>query len=595
MQLRSQQVRTLAPENDPLKIGMGWTVSDLGKPQILVESTYGDSHPGSAHLNRFVEQAVQAVNEHGGKAARYYATDMCDGIAQGHDGINYSLAHRDAIVNLVEAQANASVYDGGVFIASCDKSMPAMLMSIGRLKDMSAIVVSGGVMEAHTLPEKYVVQDPACKINELLTLEQIGKFDAWEKTGVIPNDQLDYYKQHACPSCGACSFMGTASTMQIMAEALGLMLPGTALMPATAPELKQAAYDAGAQLMKLVEQGITAGDIVTKKSFENAIMVHAAISGSTNATMHLPAIAHEFGIEIDADTFDRMHRGAHYLLNIRPSGDWPAQYFYYAGGVPRVMEEIKSMLYLDVLTVTGKTLGENLEELKKSGFYDHCDEILKQKTANLSIPVSRTDIIHTFADAKGTDGSIAILKGNLAPEGSVIKHTACPKNMFRATLRAKPYDSEEECIAAVLHGEVQPGDAIFIRYEGPRGSGMPEMFYTGEAICADPKLASSVALITDGRFSGASRGPVIGHVSPEAAVGGPIALVEEGDLIQIDIPNRSLAIVGVHGEAKTPGEMEEILARRRAEWQPKEPKYKHGLLKLYSQHAVSPMKGAYME
>ena len=595
MQLRSQQVRTLAPENDPLKIGMGWTVPDLVKPQILVESTYGDSHPGSAHLNRFVEQAVQAVNEHGGKAARYYATDMCDGIAQGHDGINYSLAHRDAIVNLVEAQANASVYDGGVFIASCDKSMPAMLMSIGRLKDMSAIVVSGGVMEAHTLPEKYVVQDPACKINELLTLEQIGKFDAWEKTGVIPNDQLDYYKQHACPSCGACSFMGTASTMQIMAEALGLMLPGTALMPATAPELKQAAYDAGAQLMELVEQGITAGDIVTKKSFENAIMVHAAISGSTNATMHLPAIAHEFGIEIDADTFDRMHRGAHYLLNIRPSGDWPAQYFYYAGGVPRVMEEIKSMLHLDVMTVTGKTLGENLEELKKSGFYDHCDKILKQKTANLSIPVSRTDIIHTFADAKGTDGSIAILKGNLAPEGSVIKHTACPKNMFRATLRAKPYDSEEECIAAVLHGEVQPGDAIFIRYEGPRGSGMPEMFYTGEAICADPKLASSVALITDGRFSGASRGPVIGHVSPEAAVGGPIALVEEGDLIQIDIPNRTLAIVGVHGQAKTPGEMEEILARRRAEWQPKEPKYKKGLLKLYSQHAVSPMKGAYME
>ena len=258
MQLRSQQVRTLAPENEPLKIGMGWTVPDLSKPQILVESTYGDSHPGSAHLNRFVEQAVQAVNEHGGKAARYYATDMCDGIAQGHDGINYSLAHRDAIVNLVEAQANASVYDGGVFIASCDKSMPAMLMSIGRLKDMSAIVVSGGVMEAYTLPEKYVVQDPACKINELLTLEQIGKFDAWEKTGVISNEQLDYYKHNACPSCGACSFMGTASTMQIMAEALGLMLPGTALMPATAPELATAAYDAGKQLMKLVEKGIRA-------------------------------------------------------------------------------------------------------------------------------------------------------------------------------------------------------------------------------------------------------------------------------------------------------------------------------------------------
>ena len=409
MKLHSQEVRTLAPENDPLKIGMGWSVSDLSKPQIFVESTFGDSHPGSAHLDQFVQQAVQAVNEHGGKAARYFATDMCDGIAQGHDGINYSLPHRDAIVNLVEAQANASVYDGGVFIASCDKSVPAMLMSIGRLKEMSAIMVTGGVMEAHTLPKKYVVNDPACAINDLLTLEQIGKFDAWEKTGVIPNEQLDYYKHNACPSCGACSFMGTASTMQVMAEALGLMLPGTALMPATAPELKQAAYDAGVQMMKLVEQGITAKDIVTKKSFENAIMVHAAISGSTNATMHLPAIAHEFGIEIDADTFDRMHRGAHYLLNIRPSGDWPAQYFYYAGGVPRVMEEIKSMLHLDVLTVTGKTLGENLEELKHNGFYEHCDEILKEKTAHLGIHATREDIIHSFDNAKGTNGSMQFL------------------------------------------------------------------------------------------------------------------------------------------------------------------------------------------
>ena len=412
---------------------------------------------------------------------------------------------------------------------------------------------------------------------------------------MIPGEQLDYYKHNACPSCGACSFMGTASTMQIMAEALGLMLPGTALMPATAAELKQAAYDAGVQLMELVKQCIRAKDIVTQKSFENAIMIHAAISGSTNATMHLPAIAHEFGFEIDANTFDRMHRGAHYLLNIRPSGDWPAQYFYYAGGVPRVMEEIKSMLHLDVMTVTGKTLGENLEDLKRNGFYEHCDEILREKTAQLGISVSRTDIIHTFDDAKGTDGSIAILRGNLAPEGCVIKHTACPKNMFEATLRAKPYDSEEACIAAVLGGEVKPGDAIFIRYEGPRGSGMPEMFYTGEAICADPKLASSVALITDGRFSGASRGPVIGHVSPEAAVGGPIALVEAGDLIRIDIPNRLLAIVGVNGEEKTAEEMDAILAERRAKWQPKPPKYTKGLLKRYAQHAVSPMKGAYME
>lgn len=479
-------------------------------------------------------------------------------------------------------------------MASCDKSMPAMLMSIGRLKDMSAIVVAGGVMEAHELPKKYIVDDPACKINELLTLEQIGKFDAWEKTGVIPNEQLDYYKHHACPSCGACSFMGTASTMQIMAEALGLMLPGTALMPSTAPELKEAAYNAGKQLMDLISKGIKASDIVTKESFENAIMVHAAISGSTNATMHIPAIAHEFGFEIDAETFDRLHRGAHYLLNIRPSGDWPAQYFYYAGGVPRVMEEIKSMLHLDVMTVTGKTLGENLEELKKNGFYEHCDEILREKSKLFGRDIDREEIIHSFENAKGTDGSIAILKGNLAPEGCVIKHTACPKNMFKAVLHARPFDSEEECINAVLHGQVKAGDAIFIRYEGPRGSGMPEMFYTGEAICADPKLASSVALITDGRFSGASRGPVIGHVSPEAAAGGPIAFVEEDDLIEIDVDNRKISIVGIHGERKTPEEIDAVLEQRKANWKGFESKYKTGLLKLYAQHAVSSMKGAYM-
>ena len=595
MELRSQAVRKLAPENDPLKIGMGWKVDDLAKPQIMVESTFGDSHPGSAHLDQFVKEAVQAVNTHGGKAARYFATDMCDGIAQGHDGINYSLPHRDAIVNLVEAQANATVYDGGVFIASCDKSMPAMLMSIGRLKDMSAIVVTGGVMEAHTLPKKYVVNDPACAINDLLTLEQIGKFDAWEKTGVIPNEQLDYYKHNACPSCGACSFMGTASTMQIMAEALGLMLPGTALMPATAPELKQAAYDAGVQVMKLVAEGIKAKDIVTMKSFENAIMVHAAISGSTNATMHLPAIAHEFGFEIDADTFDRMHRGAHYLLNIRPAGDWPAQYFYYAGGVPRIMEEIKSMLHLDAKTVTGKTLGENLEELKKNGFYEHCDALLAEKSKKIGREIKRTDIIRSFDEPIGTNGSIAILRGNLAPEGCVIKHTACPKAMFKATLTARPFDCEEDAIDAILHGRIHPGDAVFIRYEGPRGSGMPEMFYTGEAICSDPALASSVALITDGRFSGASRGPVIGHVSPEAAAGGPIALVEEGDIIELDVEARRLEITGVKGEHKTPEEMDAILAERKANWKGFTSKYTHGLLKLYSQHAVSAMKGAYME
>lgn len=592
---KSQEIRKIAPEMDPLRMGMGWKVEDLGKPQIIVESTYGNSHPGSGHLNVFVEEAVKGVDESGGKAARYYATDMCDGMAQGHDGINYSLAHRDAIVNLVEAQINATTFDGGVFVSSCDKALPAMLMSIGRNKEMSAVVVTGGVMEATAVKEEYLSEDPACKINELLTLEQIGKFSAQFERGEIPEGQLTYYKQHACPSCGACSFMGTASTMQVMAEALGLMLPGTALMPATAPELKEAAYRAGQQLMELVKKGIQAKDIVTMKSFENAIMVHAAISGSTNAVMHISAIAHEFGFEIDADTFDRLHRGAHYLLNIRPAGDWPAQYFYYAGGVPRVMEEIKEVLHLDVMTVTGKTLGENLEDLKKNGFYDHCNEILKEKGKAIGREIAPNDIIRDFDHALGTDGSIAILRGNLAPEGAVIKHTACPKEMFRAKLTAKPFDSEEEAIDAVLKKKIKPGDAVFIRYEGPRGSGMPEMFYTGEAICSDPELAASVALITDGRFSGASRGPVIGHVSPEAAAGGPIALVEEGDLIELDVEARKLAIVGVSGKELPEEEIAGILEERKKNWKGFTSKYDKGLLKLYAQHAVSAMKGAYMD
>ena len=290
-----------------------------------------------------------------------------------------------------------------------------------------------------------------------------------------------------------------------------------------------------------------------------------------------------------------MHRGAHYLLNIRPAGDWPAQYFYYAGGVPRIMEEIRSMLHLDAMTVTGKTLGENLEELKKNGFYEHCDAILAEKSRQIGKEIKRTDIIADFDHAIGTDGSIAILRGNLAPEGCVIKHTACPKNMFQAVLRARPFDSEEEAIDAILHGKIVPGDAVFIRYEGPRGSGMPEMFYTGEAICSDPKLAASVALITDGRFSGASRGPVIGHVSPEAAAGGPIALVEEDDIITLDVERRILAITGVKGEPKTPEEMDVILEERRKNWKGFQTKFTHGLMKLYSQHAVSAMKGAYMD
>ena len=580
MELKSQEMRKLAPELDPLRIGTGWKREDLSKPQIFIESTYGDSHPGSGHLNILVEEVRKGVAQAGGFGARYYVTDICDGESQGTDGINFSLASREMIANMIEIQGNATVSDAGVYLASCDKGMPGNLMGLARV-NIPSVVVPGGTMNAGP---------------EMLTLEQLGMYSAKYQRGEIDEEKLDWAKCNACPSCGACSFIGTASTMQIMAEALGLALPGSALMPATSPDLLAYAREAGKQAVKLAYmENMKPSDIVTMESFENAILVHAAISGSTNCLLHIPALAHEFGIEITGDTFDRLHRGAHYLLDVRPAGRWPAETFYYAGGVPAIMEEIKEHLHLDVMTVTGKTLGENLEDLKKNGFYERCEKWLAQLNERYNTNITRKDIIRPYDEAIGTEGSIAVLKGNLAPEGAVIKHTACPKEMFKAVLRARPFDSEEECLDAVLHHKVQKGDAVFIRYEGPKGSGMPEMFYTSEAISSDKELGKSIALITDGRFSGASTGPVIGHCSPEAVDGGPIALVEEGDLIEIDVEARKLNIIGIHGVKMTEEEVQEVLKQRRLAWKPKERKYKKGVLRLFSELAASPMKGAYLE
>ncbi|WP_026527715.1 dihydroxy-acid dehydratase [Butyrivibrio sp. VCD2006] len=579
MELTSQKMRKLAPELDPLRIGCGWKKEDLGKPQIIIESTAGDSHPGSGHLPMLVEEVRRGIYDAGGFGARYACTDMCDGESQGTDGINYSLASREMIANMIEIHANATPFDGGVYVASCDKGMPGNLMGMARV-NIPGIVVPGGTMSAGP---------------ELLTLEQLGMYSAKYERGEITEEKLNWAKENACPTCGACSFIGTASTMQIMAEAMGLSLPGSALLPATSPDLKEYAYKSGQRIVEMAKEGLKPSDIVTMDSLENAIMVHAAISGSTNTLLHLPAIAHEYGLSIDGDTFDRLHRGAHYILNLRPAGKWPAEFFYYAGGVPAIMEEIRDTLHLDVMTVTGKTLGENLDELKKGGFYERCDKWLTGAAEKYRIQISKEDVIRPFDKAIGTNGSVAVLKGNLAPEGAVIKHTACPPEMFRAVLRARPFDSEEECLDAVLHHKVQKNDAVFIRYEGPKGSGMPEMFYTSEAISSDAELGKSIALITDGRFSGASTGPVIGHCSPEAQAGGPIALVEEGDLIELDVFERKLNIVGICGERKTPEEIEEELAKRRAAWKPKPRKYKSGVLRLFSELAASPMEGAYLK
>ena len=580
MKLKSQEMRKLAPELDPLRIGTGWKPEDLEKTQVMIESTFGDSHPGSGHLDTLVEEVQKGVAKAGGFGARYYCTDICDGESQGTDGINYSLVSREMIANMIEIHANATPFDAGVYLASCDKGMPGNLMGLARV-NIPSVVVPGGTMNAGP---------------EMLTLEQLGMYSAKYQRGEIDKEKLDWAKCNACPGCGACSFIGTASTMQIMAEALGLALPGSALMPASSPDLLTFAREAGEQAVRLASMpDMRPSDIVTMESFENAILVHAAVSGSTNCLLHIPAIAHEFGIEITGDTFDRLHRNARYLLDVRPAGRWPAEVFYYAGGVPAIMEEIQEHLHLDVMTVTGKTLGENLKELKKNGFYERCGKWLADFNRRYQVSLKKEDIIRPYNEALGTDGSIAVLRGNLAPEGAVIKHTACPKEMFTAVLKARPFDSEEECLDAVLKHKVQKGDAVFIRYEGPKGSGMPEMFYTSEAISSDKELGKSIALITDGRFSGASTGPVIGHCSPEAVDGGPIALVEEGDLIEIDIAGRKLNIVGIAGVPKSMEEIDAVLKQHRENWKPRGPKYKKGVLRMFSEHAASPMKGAYLE
>ncbi|WP_293670492.1 dihydroxy-acid dehydratase [uncultured Parabacteroides sp.] len=571
--MKSQQLRKLAPELDSLRLGSGWSIEDLGKSQIIVESSYGHSHPGSAHLDQLVAEAGKGVNDGGGRAANYYVTDICDGEAQGHDGMNFSLVSRDIMAAMMEIHVKATPFDAGVYIASCDKSVPAHLMAIARL-DMPAVFIPGGIMKAGP---------------NLLTLEQIGTYSAQYERKEISEEQFMVYKRDACPECGACSFMGTASTMQVMAEALGIALPGSALIPTQIHYLKEMARQAGYRATELAGEELKPSDIMTRKAFENAIMVHAAIAGSSNSLLHLPAIAHELGIQLPPELFDEIHRKIPFLLNIRPSGFWPGEYFWYAGGVPAIMEEIKAFLHLDVLTVTGKTLGENLDTLKQSGFYEGCHKYLQ------ALGVKTSDIIKPLDNPIRAQGAIAILTGNLAPEGAVVKHAAISPKLMQATLKARVFDCEEEALQAVLTKDIKPGEAVFIRYEGPKGSGMPEMFYTTEAIASDPELIETIALITDGRFSGATRGPAIGHVSPEASEGGPIALVEDGDLISIDIPARRLDITGTGGVPKSPEEMEAILSERRARWVQPALRFNTGILSIFTRNSVSPMKGAYME
>ena len=444
---RSAPQRQLWAQFDALQMGSGWDEEDIQKPQILLEDVFGDSHPGSTHLGGIMEQAKYGVFEKGGYPAQYHTTDICDGCAQGHDGMNYILASREAICDMIEVHGSVYPWDGVILSASCDKSIPAQLKAAARL-DLPAIFIPGGSMR------------PGPDMTTSLVAGDISLRQK-RKDAITPQEIRDY-KITGCPSVGACTFLGTASTMQCMAEALGLTLPGAALMPATMRDIYAGARQAGRQILSLIEKDIRPHDILTREAFENAIVVHSAIGGSTNATIHLPSIARELGIYLEPELFDEINHKVPHLGNINPSGQHLTESFWFAGGVPLVQLYLKDMLHLDVMTVTGKTLGENLEELKHNGFYERCEELL-QKTG-----LRRTDIIRTFGEPIGTNGTIAVLKGNLAPQGSVVKHSAVPKEMHQAILKARPFDCEEEAIDALVESCIKQYRARGMAYREVR-------------------------------------------------------------------------------------------------------------------------------
>lgn len=570
MDIRSKDERALWAQFDALQLGSGWDEEDIGKPQILVEDVYGDSHPGSVHLNQVSEHICRSIWEKGGCPGRFHTTDLCDGCAQGHDGMNLILASRETICDMVELHAGFVPWDGMVLSSSCDKSIPAHLKAMARV-DIPAIFVPGGSMRPGPDQTTSLVAGS-------ISLRQK------QKDRISP-EEVRNYKLTGCPSAGACTFMGTASTMQCMAEALGLALPGSALVPATMRDLFAYSRWAGRAIMELVEKKIRPSDILTPAAFRNAIIVHSAIGGSTNATLHLPSIARELGLELDAQQFDEVNRVIPHIGNIDPSGRHLTESFWFAGGIPAVQWALRDHLDLNVMTVTGKTLGENLEDIRASGFFVRGEGYLH------NYGLEREDVILPPEKTKET-GSIAILKGNLAPEGSVVKYSACEESMRKMQGTVRVYDSEEDAHDAVVQGLIHPGEILVIRYEGPRGSGMPEMLMTTEAIVCDRKLNGRVSLITDGRFSGATRGAAIGHVSPEAAAGGPLAYLHTGDIVEYDIVKRTINVVGIEGKVTGAEKAAAVLEERKKTEPLRTPPKRKGVLKRYTESALSAMKGA---
>ena len=531
---------------------LGMTEEEMKKPMVGIVSSYNEIVPGHMNLDKIVNAVKLGVAMAGGTPVVFPAIAVCDGIAMGHIGMKYSLVTRDLIADSTECMALAHQFDALVMVLNCDKNVPGLLMAAARINVPTVFVSGGPMLAGHVKGHKTSLSS---------MFEAVGAYTA----GTITEEDVKEYERKTCPTCGSCSGMYTANSMNCLTEVLGMGLKGNGTIPAVYSERIKLAKHAGMQVMEMYRRNIRPRDIMTKEAFMNAMTMDMALGCSTNSMLHLPAIAHEAGVDLNVDIANEISARTPNLCHLAPAGPTYMEDLNEAGGIYAVMNEIskKGLLNLDCMTVTGKTVGENIK---------NCPNLNPEVIRPVENPYSQT-------------GGIAILKGNLAPDSAVVKRSAVAPEMLKHEGPARVFDCEEDAIAAIKGGKIVAGDVVVIRYEGPKGGpGMREMLNPTSAI-AGMGLGSTVALITDGRFSGASRGASIGHASPEAAVGGPIALVEEGDRISIDIDNHSLNVL-VSGEE---------LEARRAKWQPREPKVTSGYLARYASLVTSADKGAILQ
>lgn len=551
MFMRSDQMKKgleRAPHRSLFK-AMGYTDEELNRPIIGVVNSFNELIPGHIHLRQIVDAVKAGIRMAGGTPMEFGCIGVCDGIAMNHLGMRYSLASRELIADSVEIMAQGHPFDGLVMVPNCDKIIPGMLMAMLRL-NIPAIAISGGPMLTGTWRGK--------KVNLITVFEGIGRV----KRGDMTLEEMQELEDEACPTCGSCAGMFTANSMNCLTEALGLSLPGSGTTPAVSAARYRLAKMAGMKAVELVQKGVTPRSIATLQAFKNAIAVDMALGCSTNTTLHVPAIAHEAGIELPLSVFNEMSEKTPHVCSLIPGGPHSLAELHEAGGIQAVMKELSNLglLNLECLAVSGKTMGEQLKQVKNIG----------------------REVIRSVSDPYHKQGGIAVLYGNLAPEGAVVKQSAVAEEMLRHTGPARVFESENDAYDAILGGKIKPKDVIVIRYEGPKGGpGMPEMLSPTAAVIG-MGLGKEVALITDGRFSGGTQGAAIGHVSPEAASGGPIGLVKEGDLIEIDIPGRKLNLLV----------NDEELNRRRAEQKPFVPKITTGYLARYVKFVESGAKGA---